>query len=173
MDLTTLCHHGVLSPCNRPSRLILQGKDEDHASVVLGASFVFVKIRVAKSRVNGQKDEPHATEVMAVPFTTGWPKSVDAWERTVNLAVPNALLLTTNCRTKYLNVLHSLSMVLKFKSECMPDFRAETIQLAGGFAFFVSKKIAIGCRCENGINATNNTLVFHHFPTQQPHNCSS
>ncbi|KAF8949168.1 hypothetical protein BGZ47_009842 [Haplosporangium gracile] len=99
-------------------------------SVILGASFVFVETRVAKSRVKRQQEESHATEVMTIPLTTGWPKSADAWERTVNLTVSNAPLLTTDCRTKYLNVLHSLLMFLKVKSESIRDFRAESIRLA-------------------------------------------
>ena len=60
---------------------------------------------------------------------------MDAWERNVNLTVPDAPLLTIDCRTKYLKVMYSLSIVLKVKSESMRDFRAESIQLAIKFAF--------------------------------------
>lgn len=108
-------------------------KNEVRAAVVLGASVVFVETRVAKARVDRQHGGPHVTEVVAIPLTMGWPKSVDAWERTVNLTVPNATFLTTNCKTMHLNVLHFLSMVLKVKSESMSDFRAESTQLAGEF----------------------------------------
>ncbi|OAQ34574.1 hypothetical protein K457DRAFT_121729 [Linnemannia elongata AG-77] len=77
----------LLSSVSVPQRYVIMGsqvsvavlvgslskgsKNEGRAVVVLGASFVFVETRVAKSRVNIQQDELYATELITIPLTMG------------------------------------------------------------------------------------------------------
>ncbi|KAF9114795.1 hypothetical protein BGX27_009829 [Mortierella sp. AM989] len=56
-------------------------------------------------------------DIITVPIKDGWPEIVGPWERTVNLTMPMSPSVVASMKSKYMDVSHSLVLVMKIKAD--------------------------------------------------------
>ncbi|KAF9348632.1 hypothetical protein BGX26_012978 [Mortierella sp. AD094] len=89
--------------------------------VVLGAYFAL------KEKVNGRvKAFPdtftNTRNAITLPIRDGWPETAGPWERIVSLTMPTWSDVSTSLKSKYMDIIHSLVLVMKIKAEGEIEF---------------------------------------------------
>ncbi|KAG0293521.1 hypothetical protein BGZ98_002144 [Dissophora globulifera] len=95
---------------------------EGEEAVVTSASFTLRETKTFRAQFVRDTHET-SEKLLNVTVNTGWPQSVEGWQRTIYLSLPSSPDMSTSMQTKYLDVVHSLVIVVEFKTSKMarPD----------------------------------------------------
>ncbi|CAO3573248.1 unnamed protein product [Mortierella alpina] len=95
---------------------------EGEEAVVSSANFTLRETKTFRAMF---VRDTHRTEdkLLNIPVNTGWPQSVDGWAKTIHITLPFSPALSTDLRSKYLDITHTLEVVVEFKTSKMnkPD----------------------------------------------------
>ncbi|KAG0365039.1 hypothetical protein BGZ54_006927 [Gamsiella multidivaricata] len=91
---------------------------EGDEAVVTSASFT---LREKKTfRAMFVRDTYETSEkLLHIAVNTGWPQSIDGWQRTIHVSMPLSPAMSADMQTKYLDVAHTLIVLVEFKSSRM------------------------------------------------------
>ncbi|KAI8594688.1 hypothetical protein EDD21DRAFT_449196 [Dissophora ornata] len=123
----------------RMGSLTHESKYAGQEIVVMGAHFA-LRERVA-GRANGFNDREFKGfhDVITVPLKDGWPKTAGPWERTVHLTMPTAPQVAASTKTRWMDITHSLVLVMKVKAESEKDMRATQYELEANIHIVVPR----------------------------------
>ncbi|KAG0019646.1 hypothetical protein BGZ80_005487 [Entomortierella chlamydospora] len=98
-----------------------KGKYYGKKIVVSGAYFAL------REKVDGQANGfsskfTNTRNVITLPIRDGWPETAGPWERTVSLTMPTSPGVSPDSKTKYMDITHSLALVMKVKAEGEKEF---------------------------------------------------
>ncbi|KAF8926673.1 hypothetical protein EDD21DRAFT_90547 [Dissophora ornata] len=107
----------------------LTGKFAGQTIVVMSAHFALREL--VYGRANGHDDVQYdfSYDVITVPLNDGWLRTAGPWERTVNLTMPTTPQVAASAKTKWMDIMHSLVLVMKIKAESEKDRKAEQFEL--------------------------------------------
>ncbi|KAF9959139.1 hypothetical protein BGZ72_010268 [Mortierella alpina] len=91
---------------------------EGEEAVVSSASFTLRETKLFRAMF---VRDTHRTQVklLHIPVNAGWPQSVDGWARTIHITLPSSPAMSTDLRSKYLDITHTLEVVVEFKTGTM------------------------------------------------------
>ncbi|KAF9187449.1 hypothetical protein BGZ51_001296 [Haplosporangium sp. Z 767] len=55
-------------------------------------------------------------KLLHIAVNTGWPQNANGWQRTIHVSLPSSPAMSTDMQTKYLNITHSLIVVVEFRT---------------------------------------------------------
>ncbi|KAI1320380.1 hypothetical protein EDD11_001182 [Mortierella claussenii] len=85
---------------------------------VVNASFTLRETKTFRAMFVRDMHET-AEKLLHIAVSTGWPQSVEGWERTVNVSLPSSPTMSADMQTKYLDVTHTLAVSIEFKTAKM------------------------------------------------------
>ncbi|KAF9950157.1 hypothetical protein BGZ70_001484 [Mortierella alpina] len=91
---------------------------EGEEAVVSSANFTLRETKTFRAMF---VRDTHTTQakVLQIPVNAGWPQSVEGWARTIHITLPSSPALSTDLRSKYLDITHTLEVVVEFKTSKM------------------------------------------------------
>jgi hypothetical protein len=82
--------------------------------MVREARFSLIETRVLRGK-NREETFTESCEIARVQAAEGWPEGKGSWSRHVDFQIPNSTALSTSMRTTYMDISHTLAMVLEVK----------------------------------------------------------
>ncbi|KAF9272238.1 hypothetical protein BGZ68_002585, partial [Mortierella alpina] len=91
---------------------------EGEQAVVSSANFTLRETKLFRAMF---VRDTHRTEikVLQIPVNAGWPQNVDGWARTIHITLPSSPTMSTDLCSKYLDITHTLEVVVEFKTSKM------------------------------------------------------
>ncbi|KAF9988898.1 hypothetical protein BGZ75_008306 [Mortierella antarctica] len=88
---------------------------EGEEVVVSSASFTLRETKTFRAMF---VRDTHRTEVrlLQIPVNAGWPQNVDGWTRTIHITLPSSPVMSTDLRSKYLDITHTLEVLVEYKT---------------------------------------------------------
>ncbi|KAG0202646.1 hypothetical protein BGX28_004906 [Mortierella sp. GBA30] len=88
---------------------------EGESAEVIGLTFTFRETKTFRAMFVRDIHETQE-KLLSIPVNTDWPKSVDGWQRTISVSLPSSPAMSTDMHTKYLDITHSIEIVLEFRT---------------------------------------------------------
>ncbi|KAI7821679.1 hypothetical protein BC939DRAFT_201309 [Gamsiella multidivaricata] len=121
---STLMMGQVVPVTVRMSELKFKSKYVGQLPVVLAAYFALKQNVVGRATAHSIIWK-YSEDVMTLPMKDGWPRSTDGWERTVHLTMPTSPDVAADTKSKFMDISHSLKLVMKIKAERQNDLQAK------------------------------------------------
>ncbi|KAK3825726.1 MAG: hypothetical protein J3Q66DRAFT_108890 [Benniella sp.] len=88
---------------------------EGEEAIVVSANFLLRETKTFRAMF--VKDIHETSEkLLNIAINSGWPQSVDGWQRTINVSLPSSPAMSADMQTKYLDITHALVVVVEFKT---------------------------------------------------------
>ncbi|KAG0227497.1 hypothetical protein B0O80DRAFT_299564 [Mortierella sp. GBAus27b] len=91
---------------------------EGEEALITSASFVLQEEKTFRAAFDRNIYET-SEKLMNIAVNSGWPQSVDGWQRTIHVSLPSSTTMTADMQTKYLDVTHALVVVIEFRTATM------------------------------------------------------
>ncbi|KAG0267368.1 hypothetical protein BG011_006785 [Mortierella polycephala] len=88
---------------------------EGEEVVVTSASFTLRETKTFRAMFVRDVHET-VDKLLHIAVNTGWPQSVDGWQRTIHVSLPSSPAMSTDMQTKYLDITHSLIVAIEFRT---------------------------------------------------------
>ncbi|KAF8925778.1 hypothetical protein EDD21DRAFT_448962 [Dissophora ornata] len=124
----------------RMDPLTSKSKYAGQAVVVLGAHFALREHVLGRANGSGGQKFEGSHDVITVPLKDGWPRTAGPWERTVSLTMPTTPQVAVSAKTKWMDITHSLVLVMKIKAESEKDIKAEQFELKANIQIVVPRR---------------------------------
>ncbi|KAF9169371.1 hypothetical protein BGX21_010716 [Mortierella sp. AD011] len=105
-----------------------KGKHYGKKIVISGAYFALRE--KVDGRANGLSSKFTSTRnVITLPIRDGWPETAGPWERTVSLTMPTSPGVSPDSKSRYMDITHSLALVMKVKAEGEKEFLVQESEI--------------------------------------------
>ncbi|ORZ14409.1 hypothetical protein BCR41DRAFT_86916 [Lobosporangium transversale] len=82
---------------------------------VIYATFTLRELKTFRAQF--VRDVHQTTEkVLNITVNTAWRQSVDGWRKTINLSLPSSPIMSPNMQTKFMDVAHTLAVMIEFRT---------------------------------------------------------
>ncbi|KAF8930667.1 hypothetical protein EDD21DRAFT_370787 [Dissophora ornata] len=114
----TLCFGQVVPITVQLDRFRTGCAQEGEEALVSSASFTLRETKVFRAMFVAEVLET-SEKLLHIAVNTGWPQTVDGWQRTINVSLPASPTMSADIQTKYLDVAHTLVVEVEFKTSKM------------------------------------------------------
>ncbi|KAI8602343.1 hypothetical protein EDD21DRAFT_372115 [Dissophora ornata] len=120
----TLCFGQVVPVTIQVKPCITSSELEGQEIIVTNVSFALQETRTGRALYT--KDVHQLTErFINLSVNTGWPQSIEGWERTIFVSLPSSPALSASMVTRFLDITHSLVVTMEFRSSRMKSGRIQ------------------------------------------------
>ncbi|KAF9958389.1 hypothetical protein BGZ65_001493 [Modicella reniformis] len=95
---------------------------EGEEALVTSANFTLRETKMFRAMFVRDTHET-SEKLLNIAVNSGWPQSVDGWQRTIHVSLPSSPAMSADMQTKYLDITHTLVVMIEFRTSKMtkPD----------------------------------------------------